>query len=83
MSASGHSRQSRAASKAGHFPLCCRKRNQIQSISRSATDGRDSISETGSSNHARWTQRLRMDRLKPMRPNKMRGVRINPNLAAC
>jgi len=24
-----------------------------------------------------------MDRLKPMRPNKMRGVRINPNLAAC
>jgi hypothetical protein len=21
--------------------------------------------------------------IKPMRPNKMRGVRLNPNLAAC
>ena len=64
-------------------PACCQKQKSIKVISSFATSYRSLIvrrvrnsgSETGVSNHTLRNQRYDWTAIKPMRPNKPRGVR--------
>ena len=81
MSASGHSRQSRAASKASHFRYAAESGIKFRAL---AAPRPTDVIQSPKPDHRIMRDELsdfEWIAIKPMRPNKMRGVRINPNLA--
>jgi hypothetical protein len=78
-SAVGHSRRGRASSKSGDVRYAAGSGRKFRALTgpRPAIAGwwrcprRDSSSETGASNHAQRIQRLRMDRLRCCRTNRV------------
>ena len=83
MPASGHSRPSWAASKAGHVRHAAKSGIKFRAL---AALRRTNVVQVPKPDHRIMRDELsdfEWIAINPMRPNKMRGVRINPNLAAC